>query len=68
MVNKKKVAELNLDGGEKIILKPVTFDELLGIADNPLFNEKAVVLELLLARLDAKKKAELKRLFDPNKS
>ena len=64
----KKVAELNLDGGEKIILKPVTFDELLELADNPRFNEKEVVLELLLARLDAKKKAELKRLFDPNKS
>ena len=62
----KRVAEPNLDGGEKIILKPVTFDELLELPDNSLFNEKEVVLELLQARLDEKKKAGLKRLFDPN--
>lgn len=62
----KKISEPNLDGGEKIILKPVTFDELLELADNPLFNEKAVAHELLQARLDEKKKAELERLFNPN--
>ncbi len=62
----KRVAEPNLDGGEKIILKPVTFDELLELPDNSLFNEKEVVLELLQARLDEKKKAGLKRLFDPD--
>ena len=41
---------------KKIILKPVTFDELLELPDNSLFNEKEVVLELLQARLDEKKK------------
>lgn len=62
----KKVSEISLDGGERIILKSVDFDEFLELADNRRFNEKSVALELLKARLDKKKGAKLKRLFDPN--
>ncbi len=63
----RKVADLNLDAGEKITLKPVTFDELLALASDKKFSEKSITPDLLEARSSEKKLAELKDLFDPNK-
>lgn len=59
----KKIADLNLDGGEKITLKPVTFDEFLEIGTGKRFMEKEIVQHLYEARLNVGKKEELKRLF-----
>ncbi len=61
----KKVADLNLDGGEKIILKPVTFDEFLEISTSPIFSEKEVLPELFEAKMCLNKKEKLRKLFDP---
>src|SRR3989338_4396232 len=63
----KKVAEMNLDGGEKITLRPTTFDELADIATNDRknFYEKEVVEFFFEAKLDPKKMEELKELFKP---
>jgi ADP-ribose pyrophosphatase len=62
-----KIAELHLDGGEKIKLKPVTLDELIEIGtSNSEFAEKEVVPYLYEARLDPKKKEDLRKLFKPN--
>ena len=61
----KKVADPKLDGGEKIKLKLVTFDEFLELSTNNRFSEIEIVVQLTEARLDPKKKAELKKLFDP---
>jgi len=62
----KKVTDLNLDAGEKITLKPVSFDELLEIGSNVNFYEKEVAFKFLEAKYDEQKRAELKKLFDPN--
>jgi len=52
-----------LDGGEKITLKPVTFDEFLEMSSNPNFAEKEIQHFLYEARLDEEKKQALKKLF-----
>ncbi|MDE2038168.1 MAG: NUDIX hydrolase [Patescibacteria group bacterium] len=59
----KKAGGLDLDGGEKITLKPVTFDEFLGLAMDGRFSEKEVIPKLLEARLSPEKEAELRKLF-----
>ena len=59
----RKVTGLNLDGGEKIILKPVTFDELLEIGQNAKFADKQILPELMEAKTDPAKKEELRKLF-----
>ena len=61
----KKIAEPNLEAGEKVILKPVTFEEFmeLGLSEN--FIEKEVVFKLFEARLDPKKFDALQKLFNP---
>jgi len=61
----KKVADLNLDGGEKITLKPVTFDEFIDLAGNNKFAEKEIIFKLFEAKLYPEKKEELRKLFDP---
>lgn len=63
----KKVSEPNLDAGEKIKLKMVTLDELIDLATNQRkhFAEKEIINELFEARLDAKKREEIKNLFKP---
>lgn len=61
----KKVSEQSLDGGEKITLKPVTFDELLRIASDERFSEKEVIPELLEAQIDSEKRKRLEELFKP---
>jgi ADP-ribose pyrophosphatase len=62
----KKVAEQHLDAGEKITLKPVTFDEFLEIGTSERFGEKEIIAKLFEAKLNEGKMQELKRLFDPN--
>lgn len=61
----KKVSDLDLDAGEKIILRPVTFDEFLDVAIDRNFAEKEIVPRIYEARLDPEKMEELKKLFDP---
>ena len=64
----RKVADLSLDGGEKIKLRTATLDELIDIATgetNQIFYEKEIVPKLYDARLDPKKMEELKELFKP---
>lgn len=53
----KKVSNLQLDGGEKISLKPVTFDEFLEYGMREEFVEKEVARKLLEAKIDPEKMA-----------
>jgi len=62
----KKVADLDLDAGEKIKLKPVTFDEFIDLGTNEKFAEKEIIFKLLEAKLYPEKKEELRKLFNPN--
>ncbi|MBI2484954.1 NUDIX hydrolase [Candidatus Uhrbacteria bacterium] len=59
----RKVTEQDLDGGEKIDLDFVTFDEFVQRAVDPNFEEKELRVKLLEAKLDANKMAELKKLI-----
>jgi len=61
-----QTATPNLDPGEKISLKMVTFDELLGLADDERFSEREIVIKLLSARHSLEKLAELRRIFAPS--
>ncbi len=63
----KKVAEMDLDGGEKIKLTPVTFDELIDIItdEKKNFGDKEMLSRFHEAKYDPKKKAELEELFKP---
>jgi ADP-ribose pyrophosphatase len=61
----KKVADLHLDAGEKIKLKPVTFNEFLELGTQKEFAEKEITNKLFEARLDRTKKEELQKLFTP---
>jgi ADP-ribose pyrophosphatase len=61
--NVKKVAEQNLDGGEKIELLPVTFDEFLEKAvEHDLVGGKPFA-EICFARADPVKKEALRKRF-----
>ena len=59
----RKIADMNLDPGEKIKLKEVTFDEFIELSRNHKFSEKEVMFDLLEAIYDTKKKEELRSLF-----
>lgn len=59
----KKVQEPKLDGGERITLTPVTLDELIALADNPLFQNKEMVIDLVKARYDRDVRAEWEKLL-----
>jgi len=61
----KKVADMNLDAGEKINLKLVSLDEFIEIAINKNFVEKEIIPKLYEAKLYSEKKEELKKLFNP---
>ncbi len=61
----KKVAEMNLDAGEKIKLFTVTFDELINIALDKNFSEREIAYYFFEAKLDPRKMEELKELFRP---
>lgn len=56
----KKVAEQNLDAGEKIELKFVNFDEFIEMAARGDFGEHELKIMALEAKLDAKRMAKLK--------
>lgn len=62
----KKAADINLDAGEKIKLKPVSFDELIQLGSDENFYEKEVIFKFFEAKFDEKKREELKNLFNPN--
>jgi 8-oxo-dGTP pyrophosphatase MutT (NUDIX family) len=51
------------DAGEKIITKLITFEEFLLLSDNQKFRGKELTSILLRARLNKKKKKELRRLL-----
>lgn len=60
----KPEAEQNLDGGEKISLKLLTFDEMIAALENEhTFNEEEIALRVLRSKNDPQKMAELKELF-----
>ncbi len=61
----KKIADPKPDGGERIILKPVMFEKFIELSANNKFGENETVLKLLEARLNPKKKEELRKLFNP---
>jgi ADP-ribose pyrophosphatase len=61
----KKVADLSLDAGEKITLRPVNLDEFIDIAIGKDFIEKEIIPKLYEARLHPEKMEELKKLFNP---
>ncbi len=60
-----KVDDIHLDGGERIDLYPVTFEEFLdiGLAEN--FSEREIVPKLFEAKLDPRKKETLRERFKP---
>ncbi|HEX3095950.1 MAG TPA: NUDIX hydrolase [Patescibacteria group bacterium] len=60
-----KVAEPHLDPGEKISMKPSTFEEFLEYCLNPQFAEKGALVKASHALLDPEKMKELKKLFTP---
>ncbi len=59
----KKVSDLHLDGGEKIQLMEVTFDELLEIGTRDGFYEQEIAPFLYQARIYPEKRKELEKLF-----
>jgi ADP-ribose pyrophosphatase len=61
----KKIHEQSVDSGEKVTLKPVTFDELIQTARDPRFRAQESIREFLEAQIDNKKYEELKELFKP---
>jgi ADP-ribose pyrophosphatase len=61
----KKVADISLDGGEKIKLLPVTFDEFLEISTKDNFSEKEIIPFLYRASMNEEEMKDLKKLFEP---
>ena len=63
----KKIADMDLDAGEKIKLIEVTLDELISIAtdEKTLFAEQEIVIKFVEAKYDPEKKKELEELFKP---
>jgi len=57
----RKVAEPKLDPGERITLRAVTLDELITLADDPIFQNKELVLDLVKARYDTEVRAALEK-------
>jgi ADP-ribose pyrophosphatase len=60
-----KISEQSLDAGERIRLKPVSFDEFFEIAQNDQFSEKGQIVDMLRACQSESKLNELKKLFSP---
>ena len=59
----KKIKEQNLDGGEKVGLFEVNFDEFLQYVRNPLFSEHEIVQDVYEALLYENKHDKLMDLF-----
>lgn len=64
----RKVGDMDLDGGEKITLKPVTFEEFLDIGLSERFSETEIVTDLYEAKFIPEKREELRKLFEPIES
>ncbi len=67
----KKVADMDLDAGEKIKLLPVTFDQFSDLIINSQddkFSDKELAERFFKAKLDPAKMKELKELFKPLES
>ncbi|MBI4087091.1 NUDIX hydrolase [Candidatus Kaiserbacteria bacterium] len=60
-----KIADMHLDAGERITLKPVTFDEFVEIGTSKHFSEKEIAPVLYEAKLYPEKKEALQALFKP---
>jgi ADP-ribose pyrophosphatase YjhB (NUDIX family) len=58
-----KVAEPNLDAGEKIVPHPVSFDELVELATEGKYHNDEFDTLVLRAKLDPKKMGELRKKF-----
>jgi len=61
--NCQKIQEMQLDNGEKIENKSVSFEEFLLLSENELFRHKDLVPDLLAMRLHPEKQAEFKKLL-----
>ncbi|MBU1292882.1 NUDIX hydrolase [Patescibacteria group bacterium] len=59
--NCTKVTEPQLDPGERIILRPISLDELIDLAEDPAFQNKEIVLDLVKARYDREERAVLEK-------
>lgn len=57
----KKVAPQNLDAGEKIEIKYVTFEQFLRLSDNPRFSHRDLIVEMLRARLSPRAKKDFRK-------
>lgn len=60
-----KVKDQNLDAGERIILKPVTLDELIHLSRDKRFRAQESVVDFLEAQIEPEKYSELKEFFKP---
>jgi ADP-ribose pyrophosphatase len=65
--NCKKITEQKLDPGEKITVRPVTFEEVIMLPDDPKFRSGKLNEEFLRMRLDPAKKEEFRKLLFPEK-
>ncbi|MDP2630140.1 MAG: NUDIX hydrolase [Candidatus Uhrbacteria bacterium] len=61
--NCKKIQEPTPEGGERIAIELISFDDFLELADNPMFRHKDLEATLVRARCSAEKQSELKRLL-----
>jgi ADP-ribose pyrophosphatase len=60
----KKISEPKPDPGERIVLKEITFDEFIALADDPEFQYSLLIPELLRAKYSEEHREALKkRLF-----
>lgn len=66
----KKVAEPQLDNGEKIKLKPVTFEDFINLPElqSVYFAEEEIMQKLLEAKLYPEKMKEIEELFKPKEA
>ncbi len=59
----KQVASQDLDGGEKIEVKKVTFEQFLKFSDDVNFHNRELIIYMLQARLSEQKKRQFKKLI-----
>lgn len=57
----RKVGEPELDAGERITLREVSLDELIDMAEDPIFQNKEMVMDLVKARYDIEARASLEK-------
>ncbi|TSC90367.1 MAG: ADP-ribose pyrophosphatase [Microgenomates group bacterium Gr01-1014_5] len=61
--NCRRVNEPQLDAGEKMRLKFVTFDEFVEIVTDNGFDDLEIVMKVMRAKLNSKKMEDLRKLF-----